>query len=99
MPLSNTKQRKDRWGGTAAGRYPVRRRGRRRGQARHPPLPRQRAPGRRGSRCGEFFGAPSAGHTATLTGTTVYVVRDGKIVELWAGISIPQFLQQLAGTA
>ncbi|MDX2939627.1 ester cyclase [Streptomyces ipomoeae] len=48
---------------------------------------------------GEFFGVPSTGRTATLTGTTVSVVKDGKIVEHWAEISIPQFLQQLAGAA
>lgn len=44
----------------------------------------------------EFFGVPSAGRTATLTATTVEVVEDGLIVEHWAEVGVPQFLQQLS---
>jgi predicted ester cyclase len=47
----------------------------------------------------EFFGVPSQGRTATLTGTTVDVVRDGKIIEHWAEVGVPLFLQKLAGAA
>ena len=44
----------------------------------------------------EFFGVPSSGRSATLTGTTFDRVRDGKLVEHWAEVGVPQFLQQLA---
>jgi predicted ester cyclase len=49
-----------------------------------------------GRQTGEFFGVPSSGRTATLTGTTVDVVRDGMIAEHWAEVGVPLFLQQLA---
>jgi len=45
---------------------------------------------------GEFFGVPSSGKTATLTGTIFDRVEDGKLAEHWAEIGVPQFLQQLA---
>lgn len=45
---------------------------------------------------GEFFGVPSSGKTATLTGTTFDRVRNGKLAEHWAEVGVPQFLQQLA---
>lgn len=48
---------------------------------------------------GEFFGVPSQGRTATLTGTTVDRVRDGKIIEHWAEVGVPLFLQRLSGVA
>ena len=44
----------------------------------------------------EFFGVPSSGRTATLTGTTVDRVRDDRIVEHWAEVGVPGFLQQLS---
>ncbi|WP_250007634.1 ester cyclase [Actinoplanes sp. M2I2] len=49
-----------------------------------------------GTQKAEFFGVPSAGRTATMTGTTFDVVRDGRIVEHWAEVGISHFLQQLA---
>jgi predicted ester cyclase len=49
-----------------------------------------------GTQKAEFFGVPSGGRTATMTGTTVDVVRDGRIVEHWAEVGLAQFLQQLA---
>jgi predicted ester cyclase len=49
-----------------------------------------------GTQKAEFFGVTSVGRTATMTGTTVDVVRDGRIVEHWAEVGISQFLQQLA---
>ncbi|MBV2357559.1 ester cyclase [Streptomyces sp. J2-1] len=52
-----------------------------------------------GRQTGEFFGVPSAGNTARLTGTTVDVVRDGRIAEHWAEVGVPNFLQQLAAPA
>ncbi|KUL29719.1 ester cyclase [Actinoplanes awajinensis] len=42
-----------------------------------------------------FFGVPSAGRTATLTGTTVDRIAGDQIVEHWAEVGVPQFLQQL----
>jgi len=45
---------------------------------------------------GEFFGVPSKGRTATLTGTTFDRIVDGKLAEHWAEVGVPQFLQQLA---
>jgi len=45
---------------------------------------------------GEFFGVPSTGKTATLTGTTFDRVQDGKLAEHWAEVGVPQFLQQLS---
>ena len=45
---------------------------------------------------GEFFAVPSNGRTATLTGTTVDRIVDGKLAEHWAEVGVPQFLQQLA---
>lgn len=44
----------------------------------------------------EFFGVPSQGRTATLTGTTVDIVQHGRLVEHWAEVGVPGFLQQLA---
>jgi predicted ester cyclase len=44
---------------------------------------------------GEFFGVRATGRTAVLTGTTVDRVADGKLVEHWAEVGVPQFLQQL----
>ncbi|MEU4143010.1 ester cyclase [Streptomyces parvulus] len=44
----------------------------------------------------EFLGVPSQGRTATLTGTTVDIVRDGKLAEHWAEVGTAVFLQQLA---
>ena len=49
-----------------------------------------------GTQKAEFFGVPSTGRTATMTGTSVDVVRDGRIVEHWAEVGISHFLQQLA---
>lgn len=48
-----------------------------------------------GTQTAEFFGVPSAGKTATLTGTTVDRVVDGQIAEHWAEVGVSQFLQQL----
>jgi steroid delta-isomerase-like uncharacterized protein len=48
-----------------------------------------------GTQTAEFFGVPSSGRTATLTGTTVDVVRDGRLAEHWAEVGVPGFLQQL----
>lgn len=49
-----------------------------------------------GRQTGEFFGVPSSGRSATLTGTIFDRVRDGKLAEHWAEIGVPQFLQQLS---
>lgn len=45
---------------------------------------------------GEFFGVPSSGKTATLTGTTFDRVQDGKLAEHWAEVGVSPFLQQLS---
>ena len=45
---------------------------------------------------GEFFGVPSTGRTATLTGTTFDRVQDGKLAEHWAEVGVAPFLQQLS---
>lgn len=44
----------------------------------------------------EFYGIPSSGRTATLTATTVDVVENDVIVEHWAEVGVPVFLQQLS---
>ena len=44
----------------------------------------------------EFYGVPSCGRTATVTGTYVDVIRDDKIVEHWSEMSLPQFMQALS---
>jgi len=44
----------------------------------------------------EFFGVPSTGKTATLTGTIFDRVENNKLAEHWAEIGVAQFLQQLA---
>jgi steroid delta-isomerase-like uncharacterized protein len=44
----------------------------------------------------EFFGVPSSGQTATLTGTTFDRVQDGKLAEHWAEVGVAQFLQKLS---
>ena len=44
----------------------------------------------------EFFGVPSTGKTATLTGTIFDRVEGGKLAEHWAEIGVAQFLQQLS---
>ena len=44
----------------------------------------------------EFYGVPSRGRTATVTGTYIDAVRDGKIVEHWSEMSLPQFMQALS---
>ena len=44
----------------------------------------------------EFYGAPSRGRTATVTGTYIDVIRDDKIVEHWSEMSLPQFMQALS---
>jgi len=49
-----------------------------------------------GRQTGEFFGVPSTGKSATLTGTIFDRVQDGKLAEHWAEIGVSQFLQQLA---
>jgi predicted ester cyclase len=51
-----------------------------------------------GTQTGEFFGVPAGGATATLTGTALDRIADGKIVEHWADADIGGFLQQLAAT-
>ena len=45
---------------------------------------------------GEFFGVPSSGKTATLTGTTFDRVQGGKLAEHWAEVGVAPFLQQLS---
>ena len=44
----------------------------------------------------EFMGVPSRGRTATVTGILMDRVRDGKIVEHWAELGLPHFLQVLS---
>ncbi|MBV2353839.1 ester cyclase [Streptomyces sp. J2-1] len=46
----------------------------------------------------DFLGVTSTGRTATLNGTTVDVIRDGKIVEHWGEVGTDYFLGLLAGT-
>ena len=43
----------------------------------------------------EFYGVPSRGRTATVTGTYIDVVRDDKIAEHWSEMSLPQFMRAL----
>ena len=45
---------------------------------------------------GEYMGVPSQGRTATVTGILIDRVRDDKIVEHWAELGLPQFLQALS---
>ncbi|MER5427509.1 ester cyclase [Streptomyces sp. NPDC002588] len=52
----------------------------------------------KGTQRSEFFGIPSSGRPAVLTGTAVDLIRDGKISEHWVEIDLGSFLQQLAGT-
>lgn len=49
-----------------------------------------------GRQTGEFFGVPSSGRSATLTGTIFDRVQDGKLAEHWAEIGVQQFLKQLS---
>jgi predicted ester cyclase len=44
----------------------------------------------------EFYGVPSRGRTATVTGTYIDVIRGHKIVEHWSEMSLPQFMQALS---
>ena len=44
---------------------------------------------------GEFFGIPPSGRTAVFTGTTIYRVVNGKIVELWYNADTMGLLTQL----
>jgi predicted ester cyclase len=43
-----------------------------------------------------FYGVPSRGRTATVTGTFIDLIRDDKIVEHWSEMSLPQFMQALS---
>jgi predicted ester cyclase len=49
-----------------------------------------------GRQTAEFYGVPSRGHTTTVTGTFIDVVREGKIIEHWSEMSLPQFMQALS---
>jgi predicted ester cyclase len=49
-----------------------------------------------GTQTGEFFGIPAGGVTATLSGTSLDRIADGKIVEHWADADLGGFIQQLA---
>lgn len=49
----------------------------------------------KGTQRSEFFGIPSSGCAAVLTGTSVDLIRDGKISEHWLDIDLGGFLQQL----
>jgi predicted ester cyclase len=42
-----------------------------------------------------FFGAPASGRRAQVTGTSIYRLSDGKIVEHWANMDFLGVLQQL----
>jgi predicted ester cyclase len=44
----------------------------------------------------EFLGVPSRGRTATVSGILFDRVRDDKIVEHWAELGLPYFLQVLS---
>jgi predicted ester cyclase len=44
----------------------------------------------------EFMGVSSRGRTATVTGILLDRVRDDKIVEHWAEVGLPHFLQVLS---
>jgi steroid delta-isomerase-like uncharacterized protein len=50
----------------------------------------------KGTQRSEFFGVPSNGRTAELTGTAVDLVQDAKITDHWLDIDLGGFLQQLA---
>lgn len=52
-----------------------------------------------GTQKAEFFGVPSSGLFATLTGTTFDRVEDGQIVEHWAEMNVSGFLRQLVPSA
>jgi predicted ester cyclase len=52
-----------------------------------------------GTQKSEFYGIPSTGRAATLTGTTVDVVAGGQIMEHWAEVGVAAFLQQLDAAA
>jgi steroid delta-isomerase-like uncharacterized protein len=49
----------------------------------------------RGTQRGEFWGAPASGKQATITGTTIDRIADGKIVESWVNWDTFGLLQQL----
>ena len=51
-----------------------------------------------GRQTGEFFGIPAGGVTATLSGTSLDRIADGKIVEHWADTDLGSFVQQLTST-
>lgn len=48
-----------------------------------------------GTQRAEFFGVPSNGNTSSLSGTSVDVIRGGKIVEHWTELDLNGFLQRL----
>ena len=49
----------------------------------------------RAKHIGEFQGGPPTGKEATVTGTDIYQMVDGKIVEQWVEVDMLGFLQQL----
>jgi predicted ester cyclase len=48
-----------------------------------------------GTQTGEFFGVPPIGAVATLTGTAVDRIEDGKIAEHWSDSDLGGFMAQL----
>ena len=46
----------------------------------------------RGTHTGEFLGVPPSGKQVTLTGTTVDIVKDGKIIEFSSTMDFERFL-------
>lgn len=51
-----------------------------------------------GTQTGEFYGAPSSGVVATLTGTAFDRIENEKIAEHWSDSDLGGFMQQLAAT-
>jgi len=49
----------------------------------------------RGTHKGPFLGMPPTNRTATVTGTTIYRIEGGKIVEEWSDWNLMSLMQQL----
>jgi predicted ester cyclase len=52
-----------------------------------------------GTQDGPFQGLPPSGRTATWTGTNIFRVECGRIVEIWSEVDALSRIQQLTGAA
>jgi len=49
----------------------------------------------RGTHNGEFMGVPPTGKEITMTGIEIFLIKDGKIAELWGEANLMGLIQQL----